>query len=306
MLTTTNVVRAGVGLAVVVAFLVGLWLLRSPTIERSEDALALIGAPSTSGTKHADAIETVPDVIAPAACREQSIEVISGDEPVVTRCMSQTRATQNGSVRTYRVQGQEPADSSLRIDAAGATILRADLVDAHGGLFTCGRGECAGISLSAHDAQGVRTLRLDRAKLTRTLDNQFMLVSGLLRTVPDDALAGTSCTGQLLYITVGDSTQHFCPDGGSGFDLQNDGAIAYGFMNGDGDTLSVQMRPEGGVQAVEYRSFGCRSQGCGGVSVTPGAPDGSRNFIFQGTTLTDHATGTRLATLNGNVLLAAQ
>jgi hypothetical protein len=112
--------------------------------------------------------------------------------------------------------------------------------------------------------------------------------------------------GQLLYISVGEGTVHFCPDSGSGFQRGRDGSTAYKFRNGDGNTVSVRLGREGALQSVEYRSFTCRPPNCAGVSVSPAGADERRNFMFQGTVLTEQGAGVTTAILNGNLVLAPQ
>jgi hypothetical protein len=241
---------------------------------------------------------------APVACPDQSVRISVGQKPPKTSCLNPTRTIQNGNVRTYRIDALDPDGPLLRADVAGDSILRADLSYAGSGKFSCVREKCGGISMGPYDSQGARSLRFESAKLAA--GNETLVVSGTFRTIPDDQLSSTSCTGQLLYINIGAGTVHFCPDGGTGFEIQDDGSTTYRFINGEGKTLAVGVGRQGALQSVEYGAFSCRSPRCAGVRVSPASAEGRRNFIFQGTTLTEQETGVATAILSGNIVLAPQ
>jgi hypothetical protein len=241
---------------------------------------------------------------APVVCPDQSIEIAIGRQPPRTSCLGQTRTILNGSVRTYRMETRDLGAPSLNIDAGGGAILRAELLYPDGRKFSCRGDKCARISMGPHDAQGARSIQFKGAKLSRS--EQTAVVNGTFGTVPDDQVASTTCVGQLLYISVGEGTVHFCPDTGSGFQRDRDGSTAYKFRNGDGNTVSVRLSREGALQSVEYRSFICHSPNCAGVSVSPAAAGERRNFVFQGTVLTGQGAGATTAILNGNLVLAPQ
>ena len=307
-MTQTRQLRAVlVGLALLAAAITWLLSERAPA-ERAPVASSTFDHPTLASEAQSVPPQAVTGAVAearqvPVICPDQSIEVVAHDRSK-TSCLSRTRAQQNGSVRTYRVEGQDREGPSLTIDAAGEAILRAELVYSGGTTFSCLRDKCTGISVGPHDAQGARSLRLKGARLS--YGEETALVNATLRTVPDDQMAGTSCTGQLLYISIGEGTVHFCPDAGSGFELQEDGSTAYRFMNGDGSTLSVRLGRQGALQSVEYGTFTCRSPNCAGVNVTPAGADERRNFAFQGTVLTEQGAGATTALLNGNLILAPQ
>lgn len=182
--------------------------------------------------------------------------------------------------------------------------MRVELAYPDGGKFTCLRDKCGGISMGPHDAQGSRPIRFNGAKLAR--GEQTAIVNGTLRTVPDDQVAGSTCVGQLLYISIGEGTVHFCPDSGTGFQLRGDGSTVYRFMNGDGKKVGVRLSREGALLAVEYDTFSCQAPNCTGVRVSPAGADEQRTFTFQGTVLTEPGAGATSVVLNGNVVLAPQ
>ena len=241
---------------------------------------------------------------APVVCPEQSIAIVIVRQSPRTSCMGRTRTIQNGNVRTYRVEGQDRDAPVMSVEAAGESILRARLAFADGRTFACLRDKCGGISIGPHDSQGARSVRFRNASLANGEDTA--VVNATFRTTPDDQLASTTCVGQLLTISVGEGTVHFCPDSGSGFQLEDDGSIAYRFMNGDGNTVAVRLGREGALQSVEYGAFICRSPNCVGTSVSPGELGERRNFVFQGTVLTERNAGATAAILNGNLVLAPQ
>jgi hypothetical protein len=295
------------GLALLAALVT--WLLSGPVPENAE-APIVSAAHDESPLSEAgifqprEATGAATRVSAPVVCPDQSLEIaIDGQAPRAS-CFGQTRTIANGSVRTFRAEAQSQDAPAVTVDAGDGAVLRVELVYPDDGKFSCLRDRCAGISLGQYDALGSRPIQFHGAKLTRA--EQTVLVNGSLRTVPDDQVAGTTCVGQMLYISVGEGTMHFCPDSGTGFQLRADGSTAYRFMNGDGKKVGVRLSREGALQAVEYDTFTCQAPACRGVSVSPAGADGQRAFTFQGTVLTGQGAADASAILNGNVVLAPQ
>jgi hypothetical protein len=273
----------------------------------------------------------------PVACVEQFVDVTAGEKKQQRSCVSRTQTITNGNVRTYRVESQGGAVSSLRVDAAGEKILHAELSMNGGEVFACGAGQCGGISLAPYDSQGARAVVFARARLSRPAQSaqlpesaqstrspppqsspsptqsaeaqsteETVFVDGRLRTLPDDQLASSACAGQVLLVSQGPGTQHFCPDSGTGFDLDEQGGTTYRFTNHDGDTLSVSMNRSGALERVSLGNHACAAPACAGVSISPAAADGRREFGFRGTTLPGNASEATPALLNGTVVLGAQ
>jgi hypothetical protein len=229
------------------------------------------------------------------SCIEQYLEV---DEK--RSCVTHTRVLQTGNVRSYRVESsQGGAVRSLRVDAAGEQILHAEMALDSGEAFACGAGHCPGISMGPYDSQGARSIVFEKARLSRAED-ESVVVHGRLRTVPDDQLAASSCKGQVLLISQGPGTMHFCPDSGTGFDLDEHGGTTYRFTNHDGNTLSVSVSKAGALQAVELGKLACAVPSCSGVAIT------DRAFSFRGTTLIERGSDTNTAVLDGVVEMAPQ
>lgn len=270
-----------------------------------------------------------------AICPDQRLD-IAAEGRSQRHCMSRTQVVQNGNVRTYRVEEELTGRRELKVDAAGETIVAVELVMDAGDRFGCRWSHCKGVSVGPHDAQGARSIVFERTRLGAMVvsaerkefagaerdeaagagrdeadgaavgNGAAVHVHGTLRTLPDDQLRATTCVGQILYISQGAGTQHFCPDGGTGFDVEDDGGRTYRFTNADGDSLGVGMDEGGALRSVEYKEFVCHGSACTGVHVAPGGADGRRHFAFQGTTLLDRNSASVSVILNGNVVLEAQ
>ncbi len=253
----------------------------------------------------------VPAQNSTIACQEQQISVLADGRPQ-SICLGRTQVVQNGNVRTFRADEQGGKGQWLRVDAAGETIIAVEMSDAGQGNYTCKWSKCAGISIGPHDAQGARSIVFDKARLSRlkVVDDEaadeFVALSGKLKTVPDDQLPATTCVGQLLHISVGAGTMHFCPDGGTGFDMEDDGGMTYRFTNADGGSVGVRMDRGGTLRQVEFGKFACKAPACVGVEIAPVHADGGRRFAFRGTTLLERDGGAAAAILNGNIVLAPQ
>jgi hypothetical protein len=293
----------------IVAALVTWWLSR-PVPEKAaarissaaQDESPVAEAAVTRPREEATGAATRPAV--PVVCRDQSLDITVDEEAPRTACLGKTRTIANGSVRTHRVEAQGRDVPTVMVDTGDGAVLRVELVYPDGGKFSCLRDKCGGVSMGAYDTQGARPIRFSGAKLTR--GERTASITGTLRTMPDDQVSGTTCVGQLLYISVGEGTLHFCPDSGSGFQMRPDGSIAYRFMNGDGKKVGIRVGRDDAVQAVEYDSFTCQMPNCSGVRVARIGTDEQRSFTFQGTVLAEQGAGAASVILNGNLILAPQ
>ena len=295
------------GLAVLAALVT--WLLGRPVPEKAAASISSAAHDESpvgevGGARPREATGAAMRIAAPVVCPDQSLEIAIDRQASRRACLGLTRTLANGSVRTFQVEAQDRDAPAVTVDTGGGSVMRVELVYPDGGKFSCLREKCGGISMGPHDTQGSRSIHFNGAKLTRT--EQTALVNGMLRTAPDDQVAGNTCVGQPLFISVGEGTVHFCPDNGTGFQLRGDGSTAYRFMNGDGQKVGVRLSREGVLQAVEYDTFRCQAPDCRGVSVSPGGAGEQRTFTFQGTVLTDQGAGVASAILNGTVVLAAQ
>jgi hypothetical protein len=209
---------------------------------------------------------------------------------------------QNGSVRSYRVASLEAPNRWLRIDAVGTRVLSA----AFGGLdtrdFRCSETQCSGIAIGPRDVQGARIISLNQ-----TYGDGAVLVSGQLRTVPEEQLAGLACTDQGVSITTSDSSSvSFCPKGGAGFEMSGDGVKTYRFSNLDGESIRVAVDRAEQVTRVEYSgesTLACRPPSCGAIHISPPNGSGERTFTFAGTTLIETNQADRSAVMSGTLVL---
>ena len=152
------------------------WLVVNPSRQSPGKEVA-VADPDASSTvaealqSHSDVPATgrVPVAVASSetvSCVEQFLDV-TAQEKQQRSCVSRTQTITNGNVRTYRVESQGGAVSSLRVDAAGDKILHAELSLGGGEPFACGAGQCGGISLAPYDSQGARAVVLSKARLSR-------------------------------------------------------------------------------------------------------------------------------------------
>jgi|GEM_PF-3172356 len=216
---------------------------------------------------------------------------------------------QNGSVRTYRVEMHGESARWLRIDAIGTRVLSVALggTSARAPDFRCKESSCSGVSISRHDAQGVRTISLSNLRLRPAHSGDDAWVSGEIRTHPEDQVAGASCPDQGLSIVTSDgSVSAFCPNGGAGFELGDDGNRTYRFTNLDGASILVALDEAQRVQQVRYEgddTLACRGSTCGHVGVSAADAKGPRTFTFAGTTLIESSAGEHNAVLNGTLVV---
>jgi hypothetical protein len=231
-----------------------------------------------------------------AACPDPQLTITMTGSPRKA-CVGTLDVTQNGSVRSYRVTTIDEPRQTLRIDAAGTMVIAAQLGD-----FECREAACMGISISRHDVQGIRTITLSSAILKHGAD--ATTIDGKLRTLPEEQVM--PCEGQGVSVVTSDSsTSSFCPQGGAGFEIGNDGARTYRFTNLDGESILVAVDDAERVKRVTYEgesTLACTGAAC---SVRISAPDsaGARTFTFGGTTVIDTTSGQRNAVLNGTLVL---
>jgi ferredoxin len=240
----------------------------------------------------------------PAACKGQLLEVTS-NELTHPACVGATSISQSGGVRVYRVESQSGPGYSLRIEAAGSIVLSAALGIDGAKVFRCDGKACAGIVIGRHDVEGARIISLNQVVLTNARDEQ-MTVNGRLQTLPEDRVPGLACTGQGVSIITSDgSSMMFCPKGGAGFEIGNDGGRTYRFTNLDGASLLIAVDQEHRARRVEYQgdvTLACASSTCG-VQISAANSAGERTFTFAGTTLLEVSAGQSNAVLNGMLIV---
>lgn len=264
---------------------------------------AAVEAPSEPAAAAPDAAEARS---VPAACDgpELKLALATGVETV---CAGPLATIQNGSIRQYRVETTSAPARWLRIEAMGSQVFSAAIgsAGARAPEFLCKEADCKGISISRHDVQGIRTISLSEARLTAGED--AVLVTGELRTQPEDQVAAASCPNQGVSIITSDSSaSSFCPNAGAGFEVGNDGNRTYRFTNLDGASLLVALDDAERVKQVRYEgddTLVCKSGSCGQIDVSPTDAEGQRTFTFAGTTLIETNSGERNAVLNGTLVV---
>jgi hypothetical protein len=286
------------------------FLMRGEEVEQP-----LVERPAVA-VPHEQSEPVIPDVVeapaAPVSCPGQQLELgLKGQIEIV--CMGTLVTKQNGSVRSHQVHTLVAPQRWLRVEVAGSTILSAAWGGSSRPDFYCRAGDCKGIAVGRRDAQGVRVMTLERASLRRIhADGRPsaeapLLLSGRLEIPPEEPLPALACTGQGLSIVTSDgSSQSFCPKGGAGFEIGDDGNRRYRFSSLDGESILVGVDQNHQVERVEYDgevSLACRAFECGSVQISTPDSAGARRFTFAGVTLVETSRGESNAVLSGSLIL---
>ena len=295
--------RWGVLLVGLVVAIVAWILMRDSTTELGQPAARSVDVAAPAPADPEPLVTSNAALDIPTPCEGQPLEIDLGGQHT-SACMGTTSIVQNGSVRTYRVDAIGGAAHWFRIDASGSKVLSAALGSAAGDEFRCKGSQCKGISIGRHDVQGVRTISLERATV-----GEQVTVSGTLHTIPEDEIASLACPEQGVRIVTSDSSaQSFCPKGGAGFEVANDGTRTFRFTNLDGESILVELDGEERVKRVAYEgdsTLACKRGECGRVAISPPGGEGERTVTFAGTTLLETTNGERNAVLNGTLVVPA-
>ncbi len=245
------------------------------------------------------------------SCPGQQLEVAMNGI-IESVCMGALVTKHNGSVRSHQISTLTAPQRWLRVEVAGGTILSAAWGSELRPDFHCQAAECKGITISRRDAQGARVMTLERTPLMRTHSNampsaqQSLQLSGQVE-IPRDELPELACADQGVSIVTSDSSsQTFCPQGGAGFEIGDDGAKRYRFTSLDGESILVATDQNQQVRQVQYQgevSLACQSFECGSVRISVADAEGARRFTFSGTTLIETENGQSNAVLNGSLIL---
>jgi hypothetical protein len=302
--------------ALVAVGIVGIVGLLALNRREDESLGAVASRPATVVTPDASprsSVETPNTREDEAACAGQTLHVRL-DNSTHDLCVSDTRADQNGAIRTWRVDSIDGTGRWLRIDTAGGKVLSATLGGGISAQFQCKDDACSGITIGRHDVQGVRTISLEEAPLKRAgLDSaaagsELARVSGTLKTLPQEQMASLACAGEGVSIVTSDSSsQAFCPKGGAGFEIADNGHRTYRFTNLDGASILVVVDQSENVREVRFEGddrLSCRGAACG-VRISAPTAQGERFFEFAGTTLIENRRGESNAVVNGTLVLPA-
>jgi hypothetical protein len=237
------------------------------------------------------------------SCPGQQLEVaLNGN--VESVCMGTLITKHNGSVRSHQVATLTAPQRWLRVEVAGGAILSAAWGSDRRPEFHCQADGCTGITISRRDAQGARVMTLDGAPLKQM--QTTLQLSGQLE-IPAEALTELACADQGVSIVTSDSSsQTFCPQGGAGFEIGDDGAKRYRFTSLDGESILVATDRDQQVRQVQYEGevlLACQSVDCNSVRISVANNEGARRFTFSGTTLIDTDSGQSNAVLNGSLIL---
>jgi len=155
-------------------------------------------------------------------------------------------------------------------------------------------------------------MAFERTPMTRTDSGgipsaqQSLQLSGRFE-IPPEQLSELACTDQGVSIVTSDSSsQTFCPRGGAGFEIADDGTRRYRFTSLDGESIVVATDRNQQIRQVRYEgeiSLACRSVDCGSVRMSAADAAGARRFTFSGTTLIETESGQSNAVLNGSLIL---
>ncbi|WP_129774433.1 hypothetical protein [Peristeroidobacter soli] len=246
-----------------------------------------------------------------SACAGQQLE-IAMDDSIESVCMGALITKHNGSVRSHQIASLTAPQRWLRVEVAGGNILSAAWGSDVRPEFHCVAAACQGITISRRDAQGARVMTLERTALMRTSSNETsatqesLQLSGRIE-IPAEEFSDLACPGQGVSIVTSDSSsQTFCPQGGAGFEVADDGTRRYRFTSLDGESIVVAADQDQQVRRVQYEgevSLACRSVECGSVRISVANAEGARRFTFAGTTLIDTNSGESNAVLNGSLIL---
>jgi hypothetical protein len=218
----------------------------------------------------------------------------------------------NGSVRSHQIATLTAPQRWLRVEVAGGAILSAAWGSDLRPDFHCQATECKGIAISRRDAQGARVMTFERTQLMRIHSGGMQSIQESVQLsgrfdIPPEQLSELTCADQGVSIVTSDSSsQIFCPQGGAGFEMSDDGAKRYRFTSLDGESILVATDRNQQVRQVQYQgevSLACRSAECGNVRISAIGSEGAHRFTFSGTTLIETQSGQSNAVLNGSLIL---
>jgi hypothetical protein len=257
------------------------------------------------------AVEIAETASSSFSCGGQRLDIVTNGsvEPV---CMGALVTKHNGSVRSHQIATLTAPRRWLRVEAAGGTILSAAWGSDLRPDFQCQAAECKGISISRRDARGARVMTFERTSLMQASSGgmqsiqQSVQLSGRF-DIPAEQLSELACADQGVSIVTSDSSsQTFCPHGGAGFEMNDDGTRRYRFTSLDGESILVATDRNQQVSQVQYEgevSLACRSAECANVRISAIGTEGAQRFTFSGTTLIETQSGQSNAVLNGSLVL---
>jgi hypothetical protein len=230
-------------------------------------------------------------------------------------CAGATRTQQMGGIRRHTVPVDSRREQWLRVDAVGTRIVGMWLGNGNRAEFRCTGSDCRGIMIGEPDAAGVRQITLRDVEMLsikpgdRLSTDEIVSIEGVIRTGSETSTGLQGCdTPSLSVIGPDHVLSNFCPRGGSGLEINDDGTRTYRFSSLDGISLEIVIDDKGAILKVDYagdKPANCTRATCAGVSVEPASPDGSQTFRLASTALTSNPDGTRFSTLTGTLVTAS-
>jgi hypothetical protein len=272
-------------------------------------------APAPADSAMADGAEPMPAT----PCNSQVLHVRLGSAETTSACVSHTQVHQNGSVRSFEVQGEDQQGWTLKVAIAGQRVMSVHAHNSADAAFHCGGGDaehaCSAVSLSRADRRGERRLVLADQTLAGTSGGTTasLRVRAALLVPADDQIAGLACDGPSVFVGAAEGArQKFCAQGGAGIEFADDGKLRVQFHNHEGEALAIALSAEGALERVEFGPYACAGQACSGASASVAVSDdplAERQFFFGHTVLTRTGATTSqpdTLSLDGNLTLAAQ
>ena len=268
-----------------------------------------------------------------ARCPHQQLRLRFAAD-VLTTCVGATQSRQSGSVRHHEVEAEGLGGWRARVSVADGRVVTIRLSATGAGAgprgLACSGRRCDGATLGPPDAEGARTFELREVPLREnsarhapgggpageraTVSAVVAHLSATLRTLPERQVPGLACDAAgVTVIEAGGGRHDFCPLGGAGFELADEGRPRYRFDSLDGQSLTIELTQDGAIDRVALGRLGCAAPRCGGVTTAvhgdPARVGAERHFLFSGATLTHDprdAAGAAAATVNGSLTMPTQ
>lgn len=308
-----SAIRAAVAVGAAAA---GLWWLAPP-----RDAAPSPSVPAPVASVPV-AVAAAPMVTEPAAsspaplapCPHQHLDIVTADGVTTRSCVAATRTRQRGSVRSYQLDAEGTSTWRLVVDVADAKVRAVRLLPSSrparpADTFSCAQGACAAVQIGRPDGHGARTMTIDDLGLRKA--GETVRLSARLAIPPDAQTPGLACTMPAVRIVEEDGgLTEFCPMGGAGFELADDGRPRFQFRNLEGRSVEVALAADGTIERVAIGKWACSASQCGGLAMRvhgdPADPSAERHFSFSGLAVFEATKNRPAATLSGELVMPQQ
>ena len=225
-------------------------------------------------------------------------------------CVDTRSTIQNGGSRAYRFTFLGENAKILSVNATGTAIDHVELTLASGKRFLCEAEGCTGVVIGKRNAEGKRVIGLD-STLKLEADSgatESATISAKLNTMRDQDVSGLACIGQGVTLIGSDnSSVDFCPLGGHGFSMTEEGSKIFHFSNLENEEIRIEVGEDESLRKISFGGddLACTAESCTGFSITPPNAKGERVLTFAGTVLTSRLASGETITLNGTLLQPA-